>query len=253
MVENDSFIKDQKDCDNINIIMNIVNSLPRDNRLYTQKLFQNAPLFVFKSISIKKLPKDTIFINENMPATLVYFLIKGRVEAIEHRVLGSKYNFTHYNAFESFGTMESLLDYDLYKTSLITEEECTFFVMSRENYEKWTNVDSNALKMISKETCEYLLDEARKSRLLRFLSGKDSILVIMMLEYEERKNKDGVCKIKLTRQKLSQYSGLSIRTVNRAILALEEEGFLSHSRGNFKIDIEQYNKIKSYISEFVSD
>ncbi len=253
MVKKDSFIKGQEEKENLSLIMNSIENLPKEIADYVKELFRNAPLFVFKNMRRKVFPKGTVFIREKMPATLVYFLVRGRVEAMEHRVLGTKYNFTHYNAFESFGPLESFLDCDLYKTSLETEEECEFLVMSRKDYENWTKNDSHALKMIAKETCYYLLDEARKSRLLRFLSGKDELLVLMMLEYEERKNENGVCKFKLTRQQLSEYSGLSVRTVNRAVLSLEEEGFLKHKRGNFNIDVQQYRKIKSYINNFIEE
>jgi CRP/FNR family cyclic AMP-dependent transcriptional regulator len=252
MFTNSKLLNDAEGNENLNKIMMAIESLPEDTKKHLQELFKHAPLFIFQAMQLKEMKKETYFIREKMPADRVFFMISGRVQAVEHRVLGTSYNFTHYNAFESFGTMESLLDYDLYRTTLVTEVDSQFLVLSREDYEKWTETDSHALKIISKETCEYLLEEARRDRLLRFLSGKDSLLMLMMLEYEER-HEDGVCRFELTRQQLSEFSGLSLRTVNRAVQSLEEEGFLHHNRGHFKIDSEQYIKIKEYMNGFVAD
>ena len=253
MIDRDGILTQKETNGNIHKIVKAVDSLPAERKAYLNELFLHAPFFVFQVMEMTVYKKGTIFIREKMPADRVYFLIEGRVQAMEHRVLGTSYNFTHYNAFESFGAMESLLDYDRFKTTLITDTDCKFLVISREDYQRWTEEDSHALKMIAKETCEYLLTEARRDRLLRFLSGKDSLLMLMALTYEENHSADGRCVFELTRQQLSEFSGLSLRTVNRAVQSLEEEGFLNHIRGKFVIDGKQYQKIKEYMNEFVSD
>jgi CRP/FNR family cyclic AMP-dependent transcriptional regulator len=253
MVDKDGILAIAGQNENVNKIVKAINSLPSERKAYLNELFLHAPFFIFQVMELVEYKKGTVFIREKKPADCVYFLIDGRVQAIEHRVLGTSYNFTHYNAFESFGTMESLLDYDRFKTTLVTDTDCKFLVMNREDYQKWTEEDSHALKMISKETCEYLLTEARRDRLLRFLSGKDSLLMLMALTYEESHTGDGKCEFELTRQQLSEFSGLSLRTVNRAVQSLEEEGFWTHNRGKFAINEKQYQKIKEYMNGFVSD
>ena len=159
---------------NLSEILAAIESLPDTTKNFMADLFSNAPLSIFQAMRLEEYKKGEVFIRETAPADKVYFLIRGRVQAVENRVLGISYNFTHYNAFESFGTMEILLDYDAYRATLVADTDCQFLVLTREDYARWTETDSHALKLISKETCEYLLEEARKDRLLRFLSGKDS-------------------------------------------------------------------------------
>lgn len=237
----------------VNKIVEYTHTLPAAIQATVNELFKNVPLSVFDEIEIKEIPKGTYFIRENEPADRVMFLLRGDVSAQEHRVLGTSYKFTGYSAFETFGTMECLLGYRLYAATLVTESDCSFFVMKRSDYERWTDKDSHALKMITKDTCEYLLREARRDRVFRFLSGKDSLLMFLALEYEDRVDEKGNCRITLTRQELAEFSGLSIRTVNRAVQTLEEEGFFTHNRSVFRIDREQYRKIREYLNEFVED
>lgn len=238
---------------NLSEILAAIESLPDTTKNFMADLFSNAPLSIFQAMRLEEYKKGEVFIRETAPADKVYFLIRGRVQAVENRVLGISYNFTHYNAFESFGTMEILLDYDAYRATLVADTDCQFLVLTREDYARWTETDSHALKLISKETCEYLLEEARKDRLLRFLSGKDSLMMLFMKEYEEMMDDNDICRFTLTRQQLSEFSGLSLRTVNRAIQTIEEEGYVQHSRGHFQINAEQYNRIKKYINSFIAD
>lgn len=235
-----------------NSIVKYTNDMPVAVQDVLNELFKNAPLSVFNEIEIKEIPEKTYFVRENEPADRVFFLINGEASALEHRVLGTSYKFTGYSAFESFGTMESLLGYDLYAATLETETDCSFLIMERSAYERWTEKDSHALKMLTKDTCEYLLREARRDRVFRFLSGKDSLLMMLALEYEDRADEKGNCRLNFTRQQLAEFSGLSVRTVNRAVQTLDEEGFFDHSRSVFRINRQQYRKIREYLNEFIS-
>ena len=50
MVKKDSFIKGQEEKENLNLIMNSIENLPKEIADYVKELFKNAPLFVFKNI-----------------------------------------------------------------------------------------------------------------------------------------------------------------------------------------------------------
>ncbi|MQN02136.1 MAG: Crp/Fnr family transcriptional regulator [Lachnospiraceae bacterium] len=237
----------------VNSILDYSEQLPESVQDVLKELFKNAPLGIFQEMEIREIPSGTHFVRENDPASRVYFLIKGEVSAIEHRVLGTNYKFTTYSAFESFGTMESLLGYDLYAATLQTETDCIFFKMERSAYERWMDKDSHALKLLTKDTCEYLLREARRDRVFRFLPGKDSLLMLLALEYEDRADQKGNCRLTFTRQQIADFSGLSVRTVNRVVQQLDEEGFFDHNRSVFKINKQQYRKMREYLNRFISD
>lgn len=237
----------------LNKIMEIIDNLPGEEREYVRHLFRGAPMSLFDEITVVHIRKDTSFIWENTPADRVYLLVEGRVQAVEHRVLGSSYNYMRFSPVNSLGTMEVLLEMKNYRTTLMTQTDCTMLSMSRSSFSRWIHNDSNALLMETKGLGTYLLEEARRNRLLRFLSGKDSLLLILQQEYELNHNEKGNCLIQWTRQEISNYSGLSVRTVNRAIQSLEEEAFIDHHRGVIRISKQQYEKIRTYLDSFISE
>lgn len=239
--------------DNMNSIIVAIDNLPSADRDYVYDIFKNAPFSIFQEMSLLTIHKGKVFIQEEAPADRIYYLLEGEVQAVEHRVLGSSYYYMNFRAVEVFGPMEVLLDMKCYRTTLMTKTDCKFIMLKRESYERWIENDAHVLRIDSKATCTYLLKESRRSRLFRFMSGKDSILMMIMQEYEERADERGICEMQWTRQQLSEYSGLSLRTVNRAVQAMEDEGYINHHRGYFKINKEQYNRIKEYLDSFVDE
>ena len=73
---------------------------------------------------------------------------------------------------------------------------------------------------------------------------------MFVLEYESRKNRKSMV-INASRQEIAERSGLSIKTVNRAVKKMEENGFISRNGRKILISSEQYFKIKSYLDSIV--
>ena len=73
---------------------------------------------------------------------------------------------------------------------------------------------------------------------------------MFVLEYESHKNRKSMV-ITASRQEIAERSGLSIKTVNRAVKKMEENGFISRNGRKILISSEQYFKIKSYLDSIV--
>ena len=75
-------------------------------------------------------------------------------------------------------------------------------------------------------------------------------MYMVVLEYESDKNRKSM-GINASRQEIAERSGLSIKTVNRAVKKMEENGFISRNGRKILISSEQYFKIKSYLDSIV--
>ena len=73
---------------------------------------------------------------------------------------------------------------------------------------------------------------------------------MFVLESESHKNRKSMV-INASRQEIAERSGLSIKTVNRAVKKMEENGFISRNGRKILISSEQYFKIKSYLDSIV--
>ena len=217
---------------------------------YLNNYLRNAPYWLIESLCVVKKPKDKLIVEENAKADTIYILVDGTVRAVDYRIKGVAYDYMWFYAVEVFGSMELFFNIPKYMTTLKTVTDCTFLVLSREQYRRWIWDDKNALQLEVSSMGKYLLEQNRVGRVFLFLQGMDRILYMFVLEYESYKNRKSMV-INASRQEIAERSGLSIKTVNRAVKKMEENGFISRNGRKILISSEQYFKIKSYLDSIV--
>lgn len=232
-------------------LLTLIESLEKREREYLEDYLAQAPLWLMQSFQIQQLGKGTIFIREAEAVTMIYILVKGTVRAIDHRVLGIAYDFMRFEPIKVFGTMEILLDRDTFETTLSTVTDCTLLAVSRRQFEKWLKSDRHALLLEIKNMGNYLLEQAKKERIFLFLQGEDRMVLLFMGLYEHNRE-NGSCRLRITRQELSESSGLCIKTVNRSVKSMEEEGYITKKGYTIEISQEQYLKMKEFIADKVA-
>ena len=223
-------------------------NIPKENKEYFLNYIKTAPENMLKNLKVKKLPKDTIFIRENESVDNIYILLDGVVRAVDYRMHGISYEFMRFYPVKMLGAMAIVLDIEKYCTTLITETSCTILVCPAKEFSNWILNDLNAIKMEMKTIGTYLLEEDRQNRLFLFLQGRDRLFVLLM-QYYEKYSKNDRCLVKLTRLELSDRTGISIRTINRSIRKMQEEGLINKENSKILITKKQYEKMLNYISE----
>ncbi len=236
--------------DAINRIMELQKSLPEEHSQQLNNLLSNAPRWLLESMQIITKKKHTVFIEENTPADTVYILVEGTVRAVDYRIRGIAYDYMWFYPIKVFGSMESYFHIDNYMTTLMTVTNCTLLAMTKKNFERWIWGDTHALKQEIASMGEYLLDQSRTGRVLLFLQGMDRILYLLAKNYEYERPADTLV-MDISRQELSERSGFSIKTVNRSVKKMEEEGFIGRSGRRIVITKEQYKKMKEYLDPIV--
>lgn len=235
---------------NIDKLVSLKNSLKGEDKKYLDRYLTNAPMWILDSFQIIDMEKNHVFIRENSEVDRVYILVEGIVKAIDYRIFGIKYDYMRFYPVKVFGTMEILLEIEKYMTTLITVTPCKMLVISKKKFEEWIKKDINALLLESKTLCAYLLEQARKERVFLFVHGIDRVILLFMEFYEEMAH-NKKCVLKLTRQDIADCSGLSIKTINRSVKKMQEEGYIDR-KGNSIIILEKhYLKMKEYISPIV--
>ena len=231
---------------NINYVISVLDSLTGERKEYINRYLSNAPRWFLESMQIVHKEKNEIFIEENKNVDMVYILIDGIVRAIDYRFFGIEYDYMWFYPIKVFGAMEVLLNIEKYKTTLMTVTKCTLFVMPKSMFEKWMRNDISALLMETKSMGRYLLEQARKERVFLFLQGADRVSYLFTQIYEQS-NESGTCILSFTRKELSERSGLSIKTINRAIKTMEEKGDISRIGNKIIVMQSQYLKMKDYL------
>ncbi len=236
--------------DNTNKLIALQESLPKEKRDYLNRYLRNSPRWFVESMQIVRKEKNSIFIEENAEVDYVYILADGIVRAIDYRICGIVYDYMWFYSIKVFGAMEILLNMKTYKTTLKTVAECTMIVIPKSIFEKWMLNDIHALRMEIESMGSYLLEQARKERVFLFLQGMDRIIYLFTQIYEQSGEKSQ-CILKLTRVELSECSGLSVKTINRSVKKMEEDGYISRAGNKIVISKKQFLHMKEYLTPIV--
>lgn len=228
----------------------VMNTLDQESFDYIRLYFKDAPDWVLDAVSVQTLKKNEVFIREGGKIQYIHMLVKGTVKATDCRIYGAMYDYMWFRPVKAFGALEVILDEKEYKTTLTANEPCTLFVLQRSVYERWMSVDNHAFKMEARTTANSLLKQTRRERVYLFMQGMDR-MAYFMLHYYEQFAKDGKCRVTLTRQDISDCTGLSIKTVNRSIGTLEESGCIKRDGSHILITQKEFEELQHYVAELI--
>lgn len=212
--------------------------------------FKNVPLWLIDSFSIEKMEKGRTFIKEGNPVDAVYFVGDGVIKATDYRVYGIKFDFILFTDVYAYGGMEVIMKLDKYQTSLQTVTDCTMLKIPKAQFAKWLRTDIEALQYEAKLMGEYLLEQARSVRAFLFLQGADRLAMLFTNRYKQFAV-DGMLKVENDRQELSDFTGLSVKTITRSVQKLEKEGLISRQGNRITVNKEQYQQMKDVLSEIL--
>ncbi len=227
-------------------LLPILKIADEQRRLQFEDYFKTAPLWLLEGFQVEKLDSSVVFVKEDDPADVVYFIVNGTIEAIDYRFLGVEYEFMRLNKLYAIGGMEVIMELSRYKTTLRTASRCTMLKLPMKLYAQWLATDIRALKSEAKLTGEVLLEESRQNRAMLFLQGADRLAMLLVQRYELYA-RNGMLVVKSSRQELSNIVGLSVKTINRAVGKLLEEGLLSRDGNKLVVSKEQYERLKEKV------
>ena len=226
--------------------------IPKERREKFYIYFQNAPLWLLDCFSVEMVPKGTTFIRAGEPVDTIYFIGQGIIKGTDYRILGISFDFMIFTDVYAYGGMEVIMDIDTYKTSLQTVTDCIVLKIPKAKFAKWIKSDLQSLAHEAKLMGEYLLEQARNTRVFLFLQGADRISMLLTILYEQQEVVDKLV-IDNDRQMLSDYTGLSVKTITRSVQKLEEEGLVTRTRTKISITKEQYQRLKENLAEILSN
>lgn len=216
-------------------LLSLMSKLPEERQEELKKLLVNAPYWLIEEFRVVKLAKNQVFIRSGEPASRVYILLSGNVKASDYGIYDVVYDYTWFEPIEIFGAMEFYMDYDAYITTLVTMTGCVLLEISRDLFQKWLKSDADVILRQVKDMMRRLNDQSKKERVFLFLNGTERLMYFLAMMYRQHA-KDGVCTIRLTKEELGNYSGINIRTVNRAIRQMLEEHMIQKEGRTLSID-----------------
>ena len=212
--------------------------------------FKTAPDWLADQFHIECLSSRKVFIREGACADQVYLIADGIVKATDYRVIGTEFDFFHFDKVYAMGGMEVLMHQPKYQTTLTTVTTCNMIRIPRQYFEKWIMSDLEALQHESELVCEYLLGQSRLSRAYLLLNGADRLAMLLVTKYEKYA-KSGVYRARANRQSLANETGQGLKTITRAVKKLNDEGLITLPERYVSVNEEQYLRLKAYIDKII--
>lgn len=82
-------------------------------------------------------------------------------------------------------------------------------------------------------------------------SGVEWLMLYLIRKYERKGRADNICSLKQTRSQMAEEIGFSIKTMDRSIKKLEEDGMLRLEKGKIQVDQSGYLEMKEYIEQCI--
>lgn len=227
---------------------NVLKELKPEQRSYLERLFQNCPKEVIKSMRYRKVPKGYVLIHAGTECDSVYIILKGNTVGMDFQKLGNAYVVREDSCTDILGDFELLGDIKEYRITIRTATDCEVVVIPAAIYLKWMQQDINALFMRTRKLMNSLTLEAATERKYLFLNCKDRLILHLVEEYEA-KGRGEVYRLKNTQPELADRLGFNTRTIQRSIQNLEQSELIAIERGKICIALENYQKLKEYVAE----
>lgn len=240
--------------------------LNKEQLAFLQDFFLHCPDSFLPNLMLKSYPANETLISTDDSCSCIYILLKGRLQGIEERVSDTEYRFTEISAIEIIGDFEIFSQAPARFITLTTLERSLCLIIPAKAYLAWIKEDSHALFIRIQMLVTQWMIQTRSDRKNFFLDNKTRVLQLLYHECSVLPSPAGPASpgkpcpsrsgmgggapaagyaVRDTRNTLAARIGCSVRTVNRIVSQLCEEGYISLIHGKIHISPEQLLKMKA--------
>jgi len=178
----------------------------------------------FKAV-IKSYAKDQLIFNELDPANFYFQILKGHVKMFNQTEDGKEFVQGFFKDGKSFGEPPLFSDSN-YPASAVCLEDSEVFVLPKKAFFKLLKTHDNIHLSFTKLICKRML---YKAKIIQEVSihPPDHRILTLLNHLKENSKSEGLYEVTLTRQQISDLTGLRVETVIRTIKQLEKSNKLS--------------------------
>lgn len=234
----------------MNEFLEVIEKLPEKKKKILQDMFKNAPYWLMEEIHVRNFPRKKVFVTSGEPADRIYILLEGKVKATELQRYEYVYDYTLFEPIHVLGEMEFYAGLENYISTLVTTAPSLLLEIRRDFYIKWMMADTSTLLDRVQNMLQDLLSQSKKERIFVFLTGIQRMYYLLVKMYREYA-KDGLLEIRNTKEELANRAGIDIRTVNRAIKKMIEDGLLTKDGWSLMVNQSQYEEMNRILQTMI--
>ncbi|MFT3952182.1 MAG: Crp/Fnr family transcriptional regulator [Oscillospiraceae bacterium] len=198
------------------------------------------------AVVTKKRP-GTVIIQSGAKPEKVYFLLRGTVKIHKELPDGVLYEIDSVKAPCLFGETEAITDAESSRATVCTKDECAWIALRKETFLRWMQTSNRALFQVTRLIITKNFNQQSKDRTMLFSHGFQRLAYRLLSYYEE--TGDATVTLEISRERLSEDTGLNIRSISRALNRLEEQQMIGRSGRKILISAEQSRLMKRAVSD----
>lgn len=206
-----------------------------------KSFIKEIPSYIEAKYKVVSFKKSDIITFKGYNIEKIYISLEGKMQVKNEFANGFIYSFAEVESISYIGAMEIMAEESIYSSTLEATTDCIMLEIEVDDFIKWIREDHiltlKVLKFVSRDMHKQSL---KKGEGLAY-PAIYSLISYFKSVYEDNKSK--VLNLQESREEIGSKLGFSIRTINRNIKLLKDEGLITVNRKMISISEEQFNKL----------
>ncbi len=190
--------------------------------------------------------KGTPIVLKGEAATRVFFLLEGRGRVSNEFVDGRRYSFAELLAPDIVGEFEAMAEAPTYAATCEATTPCRIVEMGRADFCAWLQEDGKNAYEIACLIARKSYPTSNMTGGIKYTSTEQRLAAFLLRHLS---GMTGNIRLSSSRQEIADEIGTSVKTVNRTIAKMREEGKIDILHGKLVVTEEQRQALKESLEE----
>lgn len=222
-----------------------------NDKPFLKELFQDFTETDIEKIDVMYYANDMIIIRRKASSNYVYLIISGICGIFNELDNGELSCYYKISSYDVIGLSEVLVENDVRYANIQTLTNVVALKINKLDLKKWMVKYPDFYNKIMHNIINRLHDTLRSHIECKKYSTHINVVSYLIYSYNlykkiYGKNYKGNVKINETRNMISDFIGISIRSTNNSVERLKDENLVTVKLGKIYINYEQYKKLVEY-------
>lgn len=199
------------------------------------------PAAAARNATLRTFAPHTVIHQKDEPLDSFGIVCRGAIRAVNEFENGNIYMVEKSDAVCFVGEVALLAGEEKSSVTIQTLTECRVLFLPRADFEAWIAADPSFLRLLCQSVAQKLYHSTYSKGERQYHSTRYLLLKYLLEQVEELgPGHPWPARIAKTRRQMSEEVGLVVKTLDRLIAALREEGVVSVQRGKVCLTQEQH-------------
>ncbi|MDL2213968.1 Crp/Fnr family transcriptional regulator [Clostridia bacterium OttesenSCG-928-O13] len=196
-----------------------------------------------------QLKKGETVACKGQPTLHVYLILSGNVLLQVEFLNGNYYSYAQLGPSRFIGDLEVLSRQMEYVGTLIASEDTTCLRFPVSDFKNALDEDAAFMRHVVEQMSVALYETSYQRGQNRYQTSLQRLCRLLLREQSMARATQGPVRISVTRAQMASELGVNVKTINRGVSALLEEGLIGLSRGKITLTEKQVEKLKQHVEE----